>query len=88
MHEFGALLVAASVAAEGWRVTYLGTDLPAEDIGEAAVRTRADAVALSLVYPAGDVAVGDELRRLRQSLAGPCRATRRRRGVGQLCGGA
>jgi MerR family transcriptional regulator, light-induced transcriptional regulator len=67
-HEFGALLVAATVAAEGWRVTYLGTDLPAEDIGEAAVRTRAGAVALSLVYPAGDVAVGDELRRLRRIL--------------------
>jgi MerR family transcriptional regulator, light-induced transcriptional regulator len=64
-HEFGALLTAATAAAEGWRVTYLGAGLPAEDIAEAAVRTRARAVALSLVYPAGDPAVAHELRRLR-----------------------
>jgi MerR family transcriptional regulator, light-induced transcriptional regulator len=68
IHEFGALLVAATAAAEGWRVTYLGPDLPAEDIAEAAARTRARAVALSIVYPAGDPAVGDELRRLRSEL--------------------
>ena len=68
MHELGALLVAASAATEGWRVTYLGPDLPAEDIAECAVRTRARAVALSVVYPTGDPAVGDELRRLRSAL--------------------
>jgi DNA-binding transcriptional MerR regulator/methylmalonyl-CoA mutase cobalamin-binding subunit len=68
IHELGALLVAASAATEGWRVTYLGVDLPAEDIAECAVRTRARAVALSVVYPAGDAAVGDELRRLRTAL--------------------
>ena len=68
IHELGALLVAASAATEGWRVTYLGPDLPAEDIAECAVRTRARAVALSVVYPAGDPAVGDELRRLRTAL--------------------
>jgi DNA-binding transcriptional MerR regulator/methanogenic corrinoid protein MtbC1 len=68
VHEFGALIVAASAAAEGWRVTYLGTDLPAEDIAEAAARTRARATALSVVFPAGDAALEDELRRLRAGL--------------------
>jgi methanogenic corrinoid protein MtbC1 len=68
VHELGALLVAATATAEGWRVTYLGPDLPAEDIAEATIRTRARAVALSIVYPAGDPAVGDELRRLRHAL--------------------
>ena len=68
VHEFGALVVAATAAAEGWRVTYLGTDLPAEDIAEAAARTRARAAALSLVFPAGDAALEDELRRLRAVL--------------------
>jgi DNA-binding transcriptional MerR regulator/methylmalonyl-CoA mutase cobalamin-binding subunit len=68
LHELGALLVAASAATEGWRVTYLGPDLPAEDIAECAVRTRARAVALSVVYPTGDPTVGDELRRLRAAL--------------------
>jgi DNA-binding transcriptional MerR regulator/methanogenic corrinoid protein MtbC1 len=67
VHEFGALLVAATAAAEGWRVTYLGTDLPAEDIAEAAARTRARAAALSVVFPAGDAAL-DVLRRLRAML--------------------
>src|SRR5215208_3818108 len=64
LHEFGALLAAATAAADGWSVTYLGPDLPAEDIAEAAARTRARAVALSIVYPAGDPAVKHELRRL------------------------
>ena len=68
VHEFGALVVAATAAAEGWRVTYLGTDLPAEDIAEAAVRTRARAAALSVVFPAGDAALEDDLRRLRTVL--------------------
>jgi MerR family transcriptional regulator, light-induced transcriptional regulator len=68
VHEFGALVVAAAAAAEGWRVTYLGADLPAEDIAEAAARTRARAAALSVVFPAGDAALGDELRRLRAVL--------------------
>jgi DNA-binding transcriptional MerR regulator/methylmalonyl-CoA mutase cobalamin-binding subunit len=64
LHEFGAMLAAATAAAEGWRVTYLGASLPAEDIAAAAAQTRARAVALSIVYPAGDPAVGHELRRL------------------------
>lgn len=68
VHEFGALVVAATAAAEGWRVTYLGPDLPAEDIAEAAARTRARAAALSIVFPAGDPALGDELRRLGAAL--------------------
>ena len=68
IHEFGALLVAATAAVEGWRVTYLGADLPAEDIAEAAAQTRPRAVGLSVVFPAGDPALADELRRLRAML--------------------
>jgi methanogenic corrinoid protein MtbC1 len=68
VHEFGALLAAATAAAEGWRVTYLGADLPAEDIAEAAMRTRARAVALSIVSSLSGAALGDELRRLRTAL--------------------
>jgi methylmalonyl-CoA mutase cobalamin-binding subunit len=49
-------------------VTYLGADLPAEDIAEGAARTGARAVALSTIYPAGDPALRDELRRLRKAL--------------------
>jgi methanogenic corrinoid protein MtbC1 len=64
MHELGALLVAAAAAAEGWAVTYLGTNLPAEDIAEAVRITGARALALSIVHPSGDRALADELRTL------------------------
>jgi hypothetical protein len=72
VHEFGAMLTAATAATEGWLVTYLGADLPAEDIAEATTRTRARVVALSIVYPTGDSAVGYELRRLGTLLAERC----------------
>jgi len=52
-HELGAMLVAAASAQEGWRVTYLGADLPASDIAEAARQVRARVVALSLVAAHG-----------------------------------
>lgn len=68
IHEFGALLVAATAAVEGWRVTYLGADLPAEEIVEAAIRTHAQTVGLSVVFPSGGTALADELRRLKAML--------------------
>ena len=67
-HELGALMAAASAAAEGWRVTYLGPDLPAEEIAAACRETGARALALSIVYPPDDPALPDELRRLRRLL--------------------
>lgn len=68
MHEIGALIVALSAASEGWRVTYLGSSLPAEEIAGAAQKTQAKAVALSIVYPEDDVTLGQELRNLRRYL--------------------
>jgi DNA-binding transcriptional MerR regulator/methylmalonyl-CoA mutase cobalamin-binding subunit len=68
VHEFGALLAAASATAEGWRVTYLGADLPAEEIAAAVRRRGAAKLALSLVYPADDPRTADELRRIRAAL--------------------
>jgi DNA-binding transcriptional MerR regulator/methylmalonyl-CoA mutase cobalamin-binding subunit len=69
-HEIGALLATASAAAVGWRVLYLGPDLPPEEIAAAAVHQSARVVALSLVYPPDDALLRDELRRLRR-LLGP-----------------
>jgi methanogenic corrinoid protein MtbC1 len=51
VHELGALMVAVSAAAEGWKVTYLGPDMPVAELVRAADETGADAVALSVVYP-------------------------------------
>ncbi len=68
LHELGALMAGVIAATEGWRVTYLGPNLPAEEIAAAAGQRRAAAVALSVVYPPDDPHLGDELRRLRQLL--------------------
>jgi methanogenic corrinoid protein MtbC1 len=67
VHELGALMVAASAAAEGWGVTYLGADLPVADLVTAARATAARAVAISAVYvPEG----ADLLTVLREVRAG------------------
>lgn len=67
-HEFGALFVAAAAATQGWRVTYLGTDLPAADIADVARSSGASAIALSLVFPTDDPMVEEELRELRTAI--------------------
>lgn len=66
-HEVGALLAATACALEGWRVTYLGADIPAADIAGAALDTGARLVALSSVYPGGS-ALAAELAELREAL--------------------
>jgi methylmalonyl-CoA mutase cobalamin-binding subunit/DNA-binding transcriptional MerR regulator len=67
-HELGAMLAAAAASSHGWRVVYLGANLPAREIGVAANHTRASAVALSFVHPAEDPTVADALRELRATL--------------------
>jgi DNA-binding transcriptional MerR regulator/methylmalonyl-CoA mutase cobalamin-binding subunit len=66
VHEFGALLVGAAAAALSWRVAYLGTSLPAEDIADVASSTDSDVIALSIVYPIDDVELPAALRSLRE----------------------
>jgi methanogenic corrinoid protein MtbC1 len=68
LHELGALVVAAAAASEGWRATYLGPNLPAEEIAGAAEQNEAKAVALSIIYPADDPRQGYELEKLRRYL--------------------
>ena len=48
-HALGARLAAAAAAVEGWQATYLGADLPVEDIAAAATKVGAQAVAISAV---------------------------------------
>lgn len=69
LHEIGALLVASIASLEGWRVTYLGPNLPAEDIAAAVQQEHARAVGLSVVYPPDDPHLQQELTRLRRYLA-------------------
>ena len=67
-HAAGALMAAATAASEGWRVIYLGADLPAEEFAETAVRTRARAVGISIVAPEKKSRVTEDLRTLRSAL--------------------
>jgi len=67
-HELGALAAAATAAAEGWDVAYLGPNLPAEEILAAVNQTPARALALSLIYPADDPRLPDELQMLGRHL--------------------
>jgi DNA-binding transcriptional MerR regulator/methylmalonyl-CoA mutase cobalamin-binding subunit len=67
-HEIGALLVAAAASVEGWRVTYLGPDVPSEAIAQAALDTGVRAVALSSVYVDDRERVAAELADLRARL--------------------
>jgi methanogenic corrinoid protein MtbC1 len=56
MHELGAMTAAAAAVSEGWRVVYLGANLPAHDIVNAAAQVGAHMIALSVVYANGDSA--------------------------------
>lgn len=67
VHELGALMVAASAAAEGWGVTYLGPDLPVADLLGAVEQTSARAVAVSVVYMSDE---SDLLAAIRETRAG------------------
>ncbi len=67
-HELGALTVAVAAASDGWRVTYLGVNLPSEEIAGAADQIRAKAVCLSLVFPGDDPKLIFEIKKLRRYL--------------------
>jgi DNA-binding transcriptional MerR regulator/methylmalonyl-CoA mutase cobalamin-binding subunit len=68
-HQLGAMMAAATAITEGWRVVYLGADLPAEDIAAAANHQGVRVAGLSVVYPADDPLLPGELTRLRRLLA-------------------
>ncbi len=78
-HAIGAALAGAAAAAQGWRVIFLGADLPAADIAACATDVDAHLVALSVVYVENRADVLAELRALRSML--PAR-------IGMIAGGA
>ncbi|MBT5927693.1 MAG: hypothetical protein HOH33_13855 [Verrucomicrobia bacterium] len=68
LHELGAVLASAAASSLGWRVTYLGTNLPAAEIAGVVTQNKAKALGLSIVFPENDPNLEDELRRLRKFL--------------------
>ena len=69
-HEMGALMCGILAASNGWRIEYLGPDLPASDIARAATQTGAIAVALSIVHRTTGDSLPREIQALRNSLDG------------------
>lgn len=67
-HDIGALIIAVTAASEGWNVTYLGANLPSEEIAGAVKQNNCKAVILSIVYPEDDPVLVQEIRKLRRSL--------------------
>ena len=68
MHDVGAMLAATAASGQGWRVLYLGANLPAAELARAARVADAAVVALSIVHPIDDRQLPDELRALRVGL--------------------
>ena len=67
-HELDALIVAATAASDGWRVTYVGPGVPADDIADTLDHVDARVLALSVAAASGDRLIPRELRRLRALL--------------------
>jgi len=67
-HELGALIASVVAASSGWKVVYLGSNLPAEEIGSVVLYLNAKVVAISLVYPSDDPSLPKELKKLKQIL--------------------
>lgn len=67
-HANGALMAAATAASEGWRVIYLGADLPVGEIADAAMRTRARVIAISIVQSEKKSRASAQLRELERSM--------------------
>lgn len=68
-HEFGALLAGVIAAYRGWRVRFLGPDLPADDIARAATKLGAKMVALSAVHPRLDARGVGEILEIRKKVS-------------------
>jgi DNA-binding transcriptional MerR regulator len=67
-HELGAMIVGVTAAPFGWKVIYLGPNLPSEEIAAVADSLEAKVVALSIVYPGDDKQLRLDLMQLRRIL--------------------
>jgi DNA-binding transcriptional MerR regulator/methylmalonyl-CoA mutase cobalamin-binding subunit len=68
-HELGALIVGVTSAAAGWKVIYLGSNLPVEEIAAVTENLEAKVVALSIVYPNDDPQLKKDLLNLYRMLS-------------------
>ena len=69
-HELGALIAGVTAASVGYKVIYLGPNLPVEEIAAVTDNLNAKVVALSLVYPNDDPQLKLDLVNLKKMLPG------------------
>jgi len=67
-HELGALIAGVVAASSGWKVIYLGSNLPVVEIGAVVSQLKARVVALSIVYPNDDLHLKQELKKFKELL--------------------
>jgi len=68
-HELGALIVGVVAASIGWKVLYLGPNLPVDDIVAVTHNLEAKVIALSIVYPGDDPQLKKDLLNLKRMLS-------------------
>jgi MerR family transcriptional regulator, light-induced transcriptional regulator len=67
-HELGALIVGVTAASLGWKVIYLGPNLPEVEIAAVSGSLGSKVVALSIVYPSDDPQLKKDLLNLKKML--------------------
>lgn len=67
-HELGALIAGLIAASSGWRVIYLGANLPVEEMAAVAASVDIRAIAISIIYPADDPRLNKDLIHLKKIL--------------------
>ncbi len=78
LHALGAEIAAAIAQSEGWRVTYMGPNLPAEEIASTARKKGVRAIGLSVIFPYDHGELVSELTRLQRLLG---------KGIAMIIGG-
>jgi DNA-binding transcriptional MerR regulator/methylmalonyl-CoA mutase cobalamin-binding subunit len=68
LHELGAVIAAAAAANAGWKVAFIGPNLPAFELAGAVQTVNANVLLLSLVYPEDDPKLPQELKSLKRLL--------------------
>jgi DNA-binding transcriptional MerR regulator/methylmalonyl-CoA mutase cobalamin-binding subunit len=67
-HDFGAIIGDSLAASEGWKSTYLGVSLSAEDIATAVNQTNSHCIFLSIIYPNDNPRMEAQLLELSKSI--------------------
>jgi methanogenic corrinoid protein MtbC1 len=68
LHEFGSMMAAVVAAVAGWRVVYLGPNIPASELVRVAKEARAKIVVMGIVNREGVGELRTELQELRDGL--------------------